>query len=209
MAIQFKLADLDDSKLPLFNKPGSEPYPDSAYVVLDSSDKSVSTEIAPQSGIDSSSVRINVSPQSIGYELREMLQSSKAVELIERIFEGLDKDEPNEEACDEFEDFLSKCPTAGVLDSISEFHDDFRRLWPDHMTLDEAAQDAIFQINDSENCFWNHGVEKMQEELLDAAHSAFEDEESLSSLQLDALVEAELISEDEANTVRPSTAPAM
>ncbi|QAZ66804.1 hypothetical protein [Solidesulfovibrio carbinolicus] len=209
MNIQFKLADLDNSKLPLFNKPGSEPYPDSAYVVLDSSDKSVFTEIAPQSGIDSSSVRINVNPQSIGYELREMLQSPKAIAFLERIFENLDNGETDKDLCDKFEDFLSKCPTAGVLDSISEFHDDFRQLWPDHMTLDEAAKYAISKIDDSEGCFWGNGVKIMKSDLLAAAHTAFDDEESLSSLQLDALVEDEWISESEADAVRPQSAPSM
>lgn len=214
MAIQFNLSGLDDSKLPLFNKRAGEAFADRAFLRLDSSDRSVSTEIDPQAGLINGngwhSGLISVDPQSIGHELREMLQSPRAVEFIERIFEGLDKDAPNEEACDEFEDFLSKCPTAGVLDSISEYTDDFRELWYENMPIYDAALDAIAKINDSDGCFWGGSVQDMKYQLLDAAHTALiEEGETLSSTQLDALVSAELITEETADSIRSQSGPSM
>lgn len=160
-----------------------------------------------------------ISPFSNGDDLVAFLQSDEAQELLSRVNAGhsvewdgnnyvgvLDDDAT--EASEQFAEVAENNFSVDDYESINAYGNErseydagdylvngFDASWTGDLTLDEAVE-AVEAQAEKDNAFI---VDSIEDHLLEIAKEAFySDNELLSQNHLDALVEAELIDEDEA-----------
>ena len=189
------VSELGDCYMPLWEK--NFDTLSNAYVVLDPQNEKIFAVIESGSYVNSDHIAIEVDPCVDGDSLMAALQSSEARELIEQIF-----DDPNDEdVVESLESLLAGCECRAAVEDIDDW--DFDDAWPGHKTIDEAAKSVITFIHserdgDGNKYCW---IGSMHKQLLNLAMEEFEADRELSDTQLDALVENNMISEDEADDV--------